>query len=262
MIKANLRVIYIAMIFHLKQIAVDSFVIFTVIVQPLLVATLAIYMLRRNTDFEAIYVIIGSALTGLWSGTLFFSSSNINFERRAGTLELIVASPTHLAMVVLGKTLANTGMSLGSILISYPMAALLFGFHLKIVNPVLFFISTLFAILSFISLSLLVSSFMSVSLGARVWENALEFPMYILSGFMFPITLLPIWVTPLSYVLAPFWVARVLHMTAVHNTISQLEVVRIWGYIFVLALIYCFISAWLFKVLLKKARAESTLGYQ
>ena len=76
MISRHLRIIYTTMILHLKQIAVDSFVIFTAIVQPLLVAVLAIYMLRRTDGFEAVYVIIGSAMTGLWSGTLFFSSTD------------------------------------------------------------------------------------------------------------------------------------------------------------------------------------------
>ncbi|UCC85645.1 MAG: hypothetical protein JSV81_12350, partial [Anaerolineales bacterium] len=152
----HLRVVWTVFYLYLKQIAVDAFVIFTVIVQPLIVATLAIFMLRNTQGFQAIYVIVGSAMTGLWSGTLFFSSFNIQFERWTGNLENIVGSPTHLATVVVGKTLANTTMSISSMLFSYPLAALLFDFRLTIAHPMLFGVSLLLTVLALISAGLVI----------------------------------------------------------------------------------------------------------
>jgi ABC-2 type transport system permease protein len=257
----QLRVVWTAYYLYLKQISVDSFVIFTVIVQPLIVALLALYMLRDSQDFQAIYVIVGSAMTGLWSGTLFFSSFNIEFERWTGNLENIVGSPSHLATVIIGKTLANTTMSLSSMLMGYTLAALLFDFRLTVAHPLLFFLSLLLTVLALISMGLVIAPLMSTNPGATVWANALEFPMYILGGFLFPVLLLPAWTTPLSYVLAPFWAARALHATS-SGGVPLSQVFISWGLLIVFSVAYWFISAWLFRVLLRRAREEATLGLQ
>ncbi len=262
MLRLYLRTIWSAMFFHLKQIAVDGFVLFTVIVQPLLIAMLAIYLFRQSAEFTPITVVIGSSMSGLWSATLFFSSTNINVERRSGTLEFIIASPTHLAMVIFGKTLANTLISVNSIIVSYLFTTLMVGYQIKIVNPLLFFVSFLLAFISFVSLGLLVASFMSVNLGAGVWANALEFPIYILGGFMFPVALLPVWTVPLSKVLAPYWIMQALNTSATKDIVSHAEILRLWENTFLLAIFYCVISMWLFKLLLSRARVTGTLGYQ
>jgi ABC-2 type transport system permease protein len=257
----HLRVVWTVFYMYLKQISVDGFVIFTVIVQPLIVALLAIYMLRDTRGFQSIYVIVGSAMTGLWSGTLFFSSFNIEFERWTGNLENIVGSPTHLATVIIGKTLANTTMSITSMLFSYPLAAFLFGFRLTIVHPFLFAVSLLLTVLALISLGLVIAPLMSTNPGATVWANALEFPMYIVGGFLFPVLLLPVWTTPISYMLAPFWAAQALHATSSGGA-SLGHVFLCWALLIAFSLAYWFISAWLFRVLLRRAREEATLGLQ
>jgi len=246
---------------YLKQISVDAFVIFTVIVQPLIVALLALYMLRDTEGFQAIYVIVGSAMTGLWSGTLFFSSFNIEFERWTGNLENIVGSPTHLATVIIGKTLANTTMSLSSMLVGYALAALIFDFQLTVAHPFLFIISLLLTVLALISMGLVIAPLMSTNPGATVWANALEFPMFIVGGFLFPVILLPTWTTPISYVLAPFWAAQALH-AASSGGVPLGYVYLCWALLVGFSVFYWFISAWLFRVLLHRAREDATLGLQ
>jgi ABC-2 type transport system permease protein len=257
----RLRMVWTAFYLYLKQISVDAFVIFTVIVQPLIVALLAIYMLRDTRGFQAIYVVVGSVMTGLWSGTLFFSSFNIEFERWTGNLENIVGSPTHLATVIIGKTLANTTMSITSMLFSYPLAALFFGFRLTIAHPFLFAVSLLLTLLALISFGLVIAPIMSINPGATVWANALEFPMYIVGGFLFPILLLPAWTTPISYALSPYWAARALHATSSGGAPLS-DVFLSWGLLIGFSVVYWFISAWLFRVLLRRAREEATLGLQ
>ncbi len=257
----RLRVVWTAFYLYLKQIAVDSFVIFTVVVQPLIVALLAIYMLRDTEGFQAIYVIVGSVMTGLWSGTLFFSSFNIEFERWTGNLENIVGSPSHLATVIVGKTLANTTMSLSSMVFGFSLAALIFGFQLTIAYPIAFVVSLLLTVVALISMGLVISPLMSTNPGATVWANALEFPVYIVGGFLFPVLLLPVWTTPISYVLAPYWAARALHASSSGNAPLS-DVLLSWVLLFVFSVAYWFISAWLFRVLLRRAREEATLGLQ
>jgi len=198
MILSHLRLMWTVFCLQLKQVAVNSFVIFLVIVQPLIVALLAIYMLRDTESFQAIYVIVGSAMGGLWTQTLFTSTYNVEFERQSGTLEEIVGSPTHLATVITGKTLANVTLALSSLLFSYPLATLAFGYRLTIAHPFLFAVSLLLTVLALISLGLVIAPLMSLKVGGSLWVNALEIPVYVLGGFLFPVALLPGWTTPIS----------------------------------------------------------------
>ena len=261
MILSRLRVIWTVFRLHLKQVAVNTFIIFAVIVQPLIVALLAIYLLRDTEGFQAIYVIVGSAMGGLWTGILHSSGYNIQSERWAGTLESIIGSPTQLATVIIGKTLANTAMSISSILFSYPMAAFLFGYRLTIAHPFSFTVSVLLTVLALVSLGLIIAPFMSVNIGGTIWTNMLEMPIYILGGFLFPISLLPGWTTPMSYALAPYWAARALHATS-SGGVPIGDVFTSWGLLVGFCVLYWFISAWLFRVLLRQAREEATLGVQ
>ena len=132
-------------------------------------------------------------------------------ERWTGTLELLIGQPTPIQIIVFGKNLANVLQSLLSMVASYIFAALFFDFSLMITQPLMFGISLLFTVLAFVSFGLIIAPIFVLNPGVQQWQNAMEFPVYILSGFLFPIALLPGWSTPLSYLLTPYWAARALH---------------------------------------------------
>ena len=255
----NLRVVRTAFELDIKQQMVDLFMIFGVLIQPLLIAIMAIYMLKGRDVSRGIYVVVGSGMTGLWTSLLFRGTFNINAERFMGTLEGIVASPTPLATVVIGKTLASVSLSLLSMIFSYGLASLIFRFPLTIGQPVPFFASVLMTALAFISFGLLISPLMAVNLSLTGWVNALEYPMYILGGFLFPILLLPGWSNPLSYFLAPYWAARVLHATS-SGVATPPDILLSWVMMFLLGAAYIAASYRLFKIVLHRARVDATLS--
>jgi len=256
---ANLRVVRTAFVLDIKQQAVDLFMIFGVVIQPLLIATMAIYMLKGQDISRGIYVVVGSGMTGLWTSLLFRGTFGINAERFMGTLEGIVASPTSLGTVVIGKTLASVSVSLLSMLCSYAVAALVFRLPLTIAQPVPFFASLVITMLAFISFGLLISPLMAVNLSLTGWVNALEYPMYILGGFLFPILLLPGWTNPVSYLLAPYWAARALHLTS-SGVATVPDVLLCWAMMLLLGGAYIAISYRLFTVVLRRARVDATLS--
>jgi ABC-2 type transport system permease protein len=256
---ANLRVMRTAFELDVKQQAVDLFMVFGVLIQPLLIAIMAIYMLLVREPSRGIYVVIGSGMTGLWTSLLFRGTFNINAERFLGTLEGIVASPTPLGTVVIGKTLASVTLSLLSMIFSYTLASVIFHFPLNIAQPVPFFLSLLVTVFAFISFGLLISPLMAINLSLSGWVNALEYPMYILGGFLFPILLLPGWSNPLSYVLAPYWAARVLHATS-SGAATTGDILLSWGMMLILGITYIAASYRLFKIVLYRARVDATLS--
>ncbi|MBC8446206.1 MAG: ABC transporter permease [Chloroflexi bacterium] len=260
-IRSYLRTIGQVFVLQFKQLAIDGFIIFTVLVQPLLIAIMGLWMLRGQRGNYAVFIVIGSGMTGLWSSLLYISGSSINVERWLGTLEMLVGTPTPLAVTVIGKTLSNVVMSLSSMVLGYVLAALIFRFPLTLARPLLFVISLFFTVIAFSAFGLLIGPFFAINLQMQRWVNALEFPMYILAGFMFPIALLPGWTTPISYALAPYWAALALHATS-SGGIPLSQVFLSWGMMLLFSAIYLIASGWLFRVMVHRARVDATLSLQ
>jgi ABC-2 type transport system permease protein len=245
----------------LRQTVMDSFIIFTVLVQPLLIAVMALWMLRDKGSDIAVFVVVGSGMTGLWSSLLFVCGNSINVERWSGTLETLVGLPTPLEVIVFGKNLANVFQSLVSMIASYMLAAFLFGYPLHLARPLLFSVSLVLTVFAFISFGLIVAPIFVMNPSVQQWQNAMEFPVYILSGFLFPIALLPGWTTPLSYLLPPYWAARALHATSSGGGSLQ-EVLFAWGMLLLFSVIDLLIASRLFKLMLVKARIDATLDME
>ncbi len=63
-IRKNLRVILSAFEVTLRTNIVDAFVLFTILLQPLVIAVLAMWMLSGRDTSNAIYAVVGSGMTG------------------------------------------------------------------------------------------------------------------------------------------------------------------------------------------------------
>ena len=236
----------------------DGFVIFGVIFQPMIIAILALFMLKDKGGDYAMFVVIGSGLTGLWSSLLFVSGNSINSERWTGTLESLVGMPTPFEVIVFGKNLANVVQSLLSMVSSYTLAAFLFGYSLALTQPLLFFITLFISMFAFICFGLVIAPVFIMYRSVQQWENAMEFPVYIICGFLFPIALLPHWTTPISYLLPPYWAAIALHGTS--NTMMSFDQLLFsWAMMIIFSLVDLVIASRLFKVMLYKARVDATL---
>lgn len=260
-LRQHFRVIRLSAEMAMRHAATDSFVIFAVFVQPLIIAVLGLLMLREKSGDYGIFVVVGSGLTGLWSSLLFVSGNAITHERWTGTLEGLVGVPTPLWMVVVGKNLAHVLQSLGSMVLAYGIVSLLTGYPLTIQQPLLFAASMLFIVISFVCFGLLLSPLFIVNPDVRRFQNALEYPVYILAGFLFPILLLPGWTNPLSYLLAPYWAAQALQSAAA-GAATLTSLLFEWGMMLGLGLVYLLISSFLFRRMLEKARRDATLGFQ
>jgi ABC-2 type transport system permease protein len=258
---ANWRTIWMIVEMTLRQNVMDAFIIFTVLVQPLLIAILALWMLRDKGSQYAIFVVVGSGMTGLWSSLLFISGNSINVERWSGTLETLVGVPTSLAVIVFGKNLANVIQSLASMIVSYLLAALVFHYPLQIAQPFLFVVSLLLTVIAFISFGLIIAPVFVMNPSVQQWQNAMEFPVYILCGFIFPIAMLPGWTTPVSYLLPPYWAARALHGTS-SGGVGLQQTLMSGGLMLLFSVVYLLVAGRLFRAMIYKARVDATLDME
>ncbi len=261
MSRATWRAVWIVVEMNFKQTMTDGFILFAILFQPLIIALMGLWMLGDKGADYMMFVIVGSGLTGLWSGLLFVCGNSLNMERWSGTLEMLVGVPTSLTVVVLGKNLGNIIQSLISMVAAYVLAALLFGYQLQITQPMGFGVSVVLSVLAFISFGLLLAPLFVLNPGVRHWQNAMEFPVYILCGFLFPIALLPHWTTPLSYALPPYWAAVALHGTSSANLPFD-QIALAWIMLIVESAICLLIAGWLFKKMLVKARTDATLDME
>src|SRR5579859_801716 len=101
-LRINARVVWAVFTITLKQYVTDLFIIFTVLIQPLMVALLALWMLQDKKGNDGIYVVVGSGMSGLWSSLLFMGGGSIAWERWLGTLETIIGVPTEISVIALG----------------------------------------------------------------------------------------------------------------------------------------------------------------
>jgi ABC-2 type transport system permease protein len=255
------RTILVVAEMNFRQQMTDSFVLFTVLFQPIIIALLGLWMLKDKGPDAAMFVVVGSGLTGLWSSLLFVSGNSITSERWTGTLESLVALPTPFEVIVFGKNLANVIQSLLSMILGYLVAAVAFGYSLHIQQPWLFSLSVVLGVLSFISFGLIMAPLFIMSPDVRGWRNAMEFPVYVLCGFLFPIALLPRWTTPISYLLPPYWAAVALHGTSTGGAAIG-ETLLAWGMMLLFSLVDLLVASRLFKIMLYKARADATLGME
>ncbi len=260
-VRNSWRTIFAVAEMTLRQNVMDLFIIFTVIVQPLLIAILALAMLQDKGEEYILFIVVGSGMTGIWSSLLFISGNSINVERWSGTLESLVGMPTSLSVIVFGKNLANVGQSLLSMVVAFSLAVLLFDYDLTFSQPLLFIISLLLTVIAFISFGLVIAPVFVMNPSVQRWQNAMEFPIYILCGFLFPIAMLPQWTTPISYLLTPYWAARALHGTSTGNAPLE-QTFFAWGMMVLFSVIYFFIASQLFKVMLVKARTDATLDME
>ena len=255
------RTILIVAEMTVRQQLMDGFILFTILFQPIMIALLALWMLKDKGPEYAIFVVVGSGLTGIWSSLLFISGNSINAERWSGTLETLVAMPTPFEVIVFGKNLANVLQSLLSMVLGYILAAGLFGYDLTIAQPTWFFLTLLLSIFAFICFGLVIAPVFVMNPGVREVQNGLEFPVYVLCGFLFPVALLPGWTTPISYLLPPYWAAVALHATS-SGSASSSQVFLAWGMMVLFSVVDLLIASRLFKIMIRKARADATLGME
>ncbi len=192
---------------------------------------------------------------------LFICGNSITVERWIGTLESIAAVPTSMSIIVLGKDLANVLQSLLSMVVCYIAAVLLFNYTLRVDQPVLFIISLVFTVVSFITFGLIIGPIFLLNPAIQSLQNGLEFPVYILGGFLFPLALLPNWTTPFSYLLTPYWAARALHLSSSGGG-SLADITFCWGMMLLFSVIYVIISRYLFRAILYRVRVDATLGLE
>ena len=255
----SLAILISTMRVQMKQSFARPMFRFCLIANPIL-NTILLYEMYRNSGEENFmaYVVLGAGLMGLWSCICFSSAGDINRERYSGTLALIFAAPASFPMIILGKIIGNTLMSLLTLGISLVTAVILFRIPLTLESPLYFLLALVVAVVSFVVISSVVACILTLSRKTELYMNLIEIPLILLCGFVFPVTVLPKAISFISYALSPTYAVELLRMS-VWGVDSPALYWNEFGIIIVLTTFYAIVSALLYRKIDRRVRVAATL---
>ena len=189
------------------------------VIYPLFFATTAFFVFKAgDSPRTLIYASLGAAVMGMWSSVSTSAGSAMQRERWWGTLELLVAAPRHFSLVLFPSTLGLASVGIYNLVATLLWGKFAFGIPLTIEHPLLFGLSVLATVLAFAGLGLLFAVSFVRFRAAWVLGNFFEYPVWLICGFLVPLALLPTWVHPIAWVLAPTWGMNAIRESALGGT--------------------------------------------
>jgi ABC-2 type transport system permease protein len=161
-------------------------------------AWMLMFFIKSQTDVGMRGILPGVVAMSILFGTTSMLAVSITFERRSRSFERLLLAPISLTWLMLAKTLG--AILFGIINAFVPILLSLFIVDLSGVNWL-----TALAAIGFIAVtSTFLGLFIAVSVSevfeAQTFSNFFRFPMVFLCGLFVPISQLPIFLRPISYV--------------------------------------------------------------
>jgi ABC-2 type transport system permease protein len=203
------RLVMRGWIMHTKHLLSSGFFVLMSAIQPIVFATLAFYLFRAGGRENAlVYAAVGAAMLSIWSTTLIGSGQALTLLRSAGLLELLVAAPVPFAFVLAPITIATATVGLYSLVSTMAWGWLLFAIPLRPEHPWLLIVAVAVTVFGLGMLGMVFAAAFIRFRYANALTNLFDYPVWLLSGILVPVDLLPDWARPLSWLLPPTWGVR------------------------------------------------------
>ncbi len=215
----RLQVLKACMIMTGKLFFADPQWIIPSIIAPFVFTLVAFFLFGGQTSTSSflLYLVLGSGLMGMWGTTIYGSVNSIGFDRWNGTMESTLAAPIPLSWIALGRVLFNTFEGVLNAVAILAIGLTWFKVGFGLVNPVLFFIAAVSTFVSLSAFGLMMSTVVVLTRKGGFITNSMEIPVYIATGTMFPVSLLPYVALPFALILAPTWGIEAIRLSALPN---------------------------------------------
>lgn len=250
-----LRLLGLGWLFHMKHLSRSPFQIVSLLIFPLMFASAVFFLFGASDQPGALmYAAIGSGLIAIWDSTLFGSGGAIQEQRWFGTLEVMVAAPSPLISIVAPLTLATSSLGIYSFAATLLWGRFVFGVDLTLADPFAFVVAVPITIVALGMLGIVLAATFVYLRNANALCNMLTYPMALAAGLLVPLDILPGWVRPISWALAPSWGAEAIRRAATGGE-PWLMLVPCFG----LGVGYALLGAWLLRRMERVARERATL---
>jgi ABC-2 type transport system permease protein len=211
-----------------------------------------------GTDDLAGYLFLGTVVGGLVGAAFWDMAFGLKREMDSGTLEPTWLTPTRPETTVFGRAISGLILSAMASVILVSVAVVVFG--AAIGGALLAALpAMLLASIGLIGVGYLVASAVLVIREPSFMVDATNFIFAILSGVAFPITVLPFWLQPLSYLLPTTYAVDLLRYYAL-GTRPLLEPTLEWSALVVFAVVIVLLGRLVFLRTEHRMRVQGTTG--
>lgn len=229
------------------------------IIAPFIFTIVALMIFNDNSGPVVLHAVLGGGILGMWGNTLYSSGWSISYDRYNGTLEPLMISPTRLIDVVAGRAIWHTVIGLSNALLVFVVAEFMFDATITLQDPLLFFAVLILTLFSLATIGLIFSAFFVLTRTSSILMSSLEFPIYVVSGALFPISLLPDWAGLISKILAPSWGVEALRSVAFDGYVQSIFMINV-GMMILLIISYLLIAVGLFHIIERNVRSHGNMG--
>jgi ABC-2 type transport system permease protein len=240
---------------HFKLLSRSPFDLWVVVASPLIFATLAHFLFAGGGP-RMLVAALASGVMGIWSSTTASGAGALQTQRRLGVLELLVASPAPFWSVLLPISVAISAIGVYSLATGLLYVRLFFGVPITIHEWVAFLVAVPATIGAIGSLGFLFASALVRFRSAFMLGNLFEWPVWMICGLLIPVSVLPGWLQPVSWLFAPTWGMAALRGATLGTGHPWADV----GVCAVLGAAYLLAGSVFLRFFLHAARATATLG--
>jgi ABC-2 type transport system permease protein len=141
------------------------------------------------------FVVMGGAMTAFWLNILWSMSSQMYWEKEMGNLALYIMAPNSMMAVLLGMALGGLFATAQRALVITLFGMFAFNVSFEVSSYLMLFAVFMLTMVSLYGLGMMSSSlFLLLSREAWHMANLAQEPIYLASGFYFPIKSFNFWV--------------------------------------------------------------------
>jgi len=179
------------------------------------IAWTLMFFLRSPVAVEVRDLLPGVMALSILFGTTSMLAVTITFERKSRSFERLLLAPISLNLLMLAKT--SGAIMFGVINAFVPVVFASFLTDLSGINWLVVIGSVLLIAITSTFLGLFIAVSVSQVFEAQTFSNFFRFPMLFLCGLFIPLTDLPVYIRPLSYVLPLTYGADLLRLAVNQN---------------------------------------------
>jgi ABC-2 type transport system permease protein len=141
------------------------------------------------------FVVMGGAMTAFWMNILWSMSSQLYWEKETGNLGLYIAAPGSMMAILLGMALGGLVATTLRALVITVAGSLMFHVQYQIASYWQLFTVFVLEMVALYGMGMMMAS-LFLLLGREAWHmvNLAQEPVFLASGFYFPIKSFPFWV--------------------------------------------------------------------
>jgi ABC-2 type transport system permease protein len=145
------------------------------------------------------FVVVGGAMIAFWMNVLWSMSSQLYWEKEQGNLALYIITPASMMAILLGMALGGLLATTLRAVVIILVGSLLFNVVYSVSSFLLLFIVFIVTMISLYGLGMMAAS-IYLLLSREAWHisNLAQEPVYLFSGFYFPIKNFGFWISAIA----------------------------------------------------------------